>query len=230
MATSTPTQAARRAAAAPPPDDSPALTWLVTWIKGHRQIAGGIIAVLIVGGGLLWWNAISRNRTEAVASERLAQARLAFESRNYPLAGSELSQIVENYSGTRAAQEAELLLAHVRLSQGQGDQAIELLKRFAPSAGVHFRAQAYGLLGAAYENAARFKDAAEAYEVAASKAEYAFLQAQYLSDAGRAWVAIGDTAKALGAYRTITTKMDSTVSSAEAEVRIGELTKGKGVR
>jgi tetratricopeptide (TPR) repeat protein len=228
MPTSAPT--ARRTAASPPPDDSPALTWLITWIKGHRQMTAVIVAVVIVGAGLLWWNAISRSRTEAMASERLAQARLAFESRNYPLAGSELSQIVENYSGTRAAQEAELLLAEVRMSQAQGQQAIDLLKRFAPSAGAHFRAQAYGLLGAGYENAGHFKEAAEAYELAARHAEYGFLKAQYQSDAGRAWVTIGDTAKALEAYRTITSQMDSTALVGEAEVRIGELTKGAGVR
>jgi tetratricopeptide (TPR) repeat protein len=228
MATSTPV--ARRDATAPPPDDAPALTWLVTWIKGHRQIVGAIVAVIVVAAGLVWWNAISKTRTEAAASERLAQARLAFESHNYPLAGSELSQIVENYSGTRSAQEAQLLLAQVRLSQGQGEQSIELLKRFAPSAGPDFRAQAYGLLGGGYENAARFKEAAEAYQLAASDALYPFLKAQYLSDAGRAWVAFGDTAKALGVYRTITSQKDSTVSIAEAEVRIGELTKGAGVR
>jgi tetratricopeptide (TPR) repeat protein len=165
-----------------------------------------------------------------MASERLGQARLAFESRNYPLAGSELSQIVENYSGTRAAQEAELLLAEVRLSQGQGQQAIDLLKRFAPSAGSQFRAQAYGLLGAGYENAGQFREAAETYEVAARHAEHAFLKAQYLSDAGRAWVTAGDTTRALAAYRTITSKIDSTASVVEAEVRIGELTRGAGVR
>ena len=127
----TPAPVARRATAAPPPDDSPALTWLTTWIRGHRQITAGLVVALVVGGGLLWWNAISKNRTEAIASERLSQARLAFESRNYPLAGSELSQVVENYSGTRAAQEAELLLAEARMLQGQGQQAIDLLKRFA---------------------------------------------------------------------------------------------------
>ena len=222
-------QAPRGAVAAPPPDDAPALTWLVTWMKGHRQVTGVLLAAVVVGGGLLWWNAISRSRTETMAGERLAQARLAFESRNYPLAGSELSQIVENYSGTRAAQEAELLLAEVRMSQGQGQQAIDLLARFAPSAGTHFRAQAYGLLGAGYENAGHFKEAAGAYELAARHAEYAFLRAQYLSDAGRTWVTAGDTAKALADYRTIASKMDSTASVAEAEVRIGELTRGAAI-
>ena len=227
MATSAP--AARGAAAQRPPDDAPALTWLITWIKGHRQLTGVIAAVGVVGGGLLWWNAISRSRTEAMASERLAQARLAFDSRNYPLAGSELSQIVENYSGMRAAQEAELLLAQVRILQGQGQQAIDLLKRFAPSAGADFRAQAYGLLGAAYENAGQFREGAEACQLAARHATYAFLKVQYLSDAGRAWVAAGDTTKALGVYRTIVSEKDSTLPVSEAWARIGELTKGAAI-
>ena len=190
------------------------------------MLAGAIAAVLVVGGGLAWWNMISRRRTEDIASERLSQARLAFESRNYPLAGSELSQVVENYSGTRAAEEAQLLLAEVRMAQGQNQQAIEQLNRFAPKAGPHFRAQAYGLLGVAHENAGQLKEAAEAYETAVPYAEYAFLKAQYLSDAGRSWVALGDTAKAIVAYRTIVSKMDSTVTMGEALVRLGELTKG----
>jgi tetratricopeptide (TPR) repeat protein len=206
------------------------LTWLIRWIKGHRQTAGAIAGIIVVGGALVWWSLVSRARTEAVAGERLGQARLAFESRNYPLAASELSQIVENYSGTRAADEADLLGAQVRLYQGQSQQAIELLRGFAPSAGGAFRAQAYGLLGAAYENVGHPKEAAEAYEQAAQHAQFAFLKAQYLSDAGRAWVALGDTARALSDYGTITSKLDSTATVVEAKVRIGELTNGAGAR
>src|SRR2546425_3982579 len=40
-----------------------------------------------------------------------------------------------------------------------------------------------------------------------------------LSDAGRAWLAAGDTAKALLGYRTITEKLDSTSAAGEAKVR-----------
>jgi tetratricopeptide (TPR) repeat protein len=200
----------------------------IEWIRNHRQLAIGIAVVVVVGAGLAWWTFLSRNRTEAAASERLAEARLAFDSRNYPLAASEFSQIVENYSGTSAADQANLLLAQVRMYQGQVLQAIELLKRIAPSMGHDFRAQAYGLLGAAYENARQPREAAAAYEQGAQLAPYPFLKSQYLSDAGRSWVTAGDTTKALGAYRQIVSGMDSTATVAEARVRIGELAKGAG--
>ncbi len=228
MATSV--QAARGAATTPPPGESPALTALLQWLRSHRQATATIATVLVVAGGLVWWNLLSRSRVEGAASERLEQARLAFESRNYPLAASELSQVVENYSGTRAAAQANLLLAEVRLYQGQGQRAVDLLKSIAPSVGRDFAAPAYGLLGAAYENVGHPADAAGAYEEAARRAEFAFLKAQYLSDAGRCWTAAGDTTKALAEYRTIVSGMDSTLAIAEAKVRIGELTRGAGVK
>jgi TolA-binding protein len=184
--------------------------------------------ILVVAAGLFWWNQLSTRQSERFASQALGSARLGFESKNYALAASELSRIIANYPGTGAAAEATLLLAQVRLAQGQSQSAIEVLRKFAPEAGRDYQAQAYGLLGAAYENVGHPKDAAEAYEAAARSARMSFLKAQYLSDAGRAWLAAGDTAKALGAYQTIVTKYDSSSTALEAKVRIGEITKGIG--
>jgi len=198
----------------------------LAWLKGHPRLSSWGAAIIVIGGGLLWWNAISSRRIEINAGRELSSARLAFESRNYPLATSELSRIVANYSGTLAAQEASILLAQVQLAQGQSQSAIESLRRFAPEAGKVYRAQAYGLLGAAYENVAHPREAAEAFQRGAEAAWMPFLRAQMLSDAGRAWVAAGDTAKAIAAYREIVTKLDSTQAVVEAKVRLGELTRG----
>lgn len=225
MATTVSTAAGRPAA-----QQANALTWLVQWVKRHRQASGYIAIALALGAVLLAWSTLSNRTVELQASARLAQARLAVDSRNYALAASELSQLVENYAGSRAAQEGTILLAQVRLAQGQSQQAIQVLSTFAPRAGRTYRAQAYALLGAAYENAARPKDAAEAYERAAETAQFPFLRAQFLSDAGRAWVAAGDTTKAVAAYRAIITQRDSTGSVTEARVRIGELTRGAGAK
>ncbi len=204
--------------------DFAARSW--AWIQSHRQAStyGGLAIVAIAG--LLWWNRISTRQSEERAGTALNEARLAFETKNFPLASSELSSVVANYSGTRAAQEATILLVQIRLLQGQSQQAIEQLKAFAPKADAVYRAQAYGLLGAAYDNVDHPKEAAEAYDQAAAAAQMDFLRAQFLSDAGRAWVAAGDTTKAIGAYQTIVSKYDSLGTAVEAKVRLGELTRG----
>ncbi len=212
----------------PAVEESNALTWLNGWIARHKRAVAYVAVLLAVALALFAWNFLSAKTAERSAGRQISQGRLALDAKNYPLAASVLSQVVENFSGTHAAQEAGILLAQTRLAQGQTQQAIDVLQRSAPGADKYFRAQTYGLLGAAYENALRPKDAATAYESAAAAALYPFLRAQFLSDAGRAWLAAGDTARALGAYRMIAEKLDSTSAAGEAKVRIGELTKGGG--
>jgi tetratricopeptide (TPR) repeat protein len=199
---------------------------VVAWVKGHRRASTWIAAVLVIAAVLLVWTVASTRRSQAVADRQLQGARFAFDNQNLPLAASELSRIVENYSGTNAAAEARLLLGQVRLAQGQPQQAVDLLRDFAPGAGAAYRAQAFGLLGAAYENLGKFKEAAEGYEAGAERARLDFLKAQMLSDAGRAWTAAGDTSKAVAAYRRIVKELPKTTSVTEAKVRLGELTKG----
>src|SRR5213080_1295768 len=212
----------------PAASEGNALTWLTEWIKGHRQAATYAGVVIVLAAGLFGWNLLSTKTAERNAGSQLEQGRLALESKNYPLAASVLAQVVENYAGTHAAQEGTILLAQVRLAQGQTQQAIDVLQRYAPKADKDFRAQAYGLLGAALENALKPRDAAAAYEQAAAAGQYPFLRGQFLADAGRAWIAAGDTTKALAAYRTIVQQLDSATAVGEAKVRLGELTKGAG--
>jgi predicted negative regulator of RcsB-dependent stress response len=214
----------RSEAHAPPSELPGAARWVVNWVKGHKNLAIGIGVVIVAGGGLGWYTVVSRNRVEAAASQHLSQGWLAYDSRNYPLAASELARLVENYAGTKAAAEANILMAQVRLAQGQTQQAIDLLTKVAPTLGRDYQAQAFGLLGVADENAGRLPQAATAYETAASHALYPYQRGQYLSEAGRIWTAAADTAKALADYKTIISGMDSTQVLTEAKVRVGELT------
>ena len=196
------------------------------WVGRHRRQLSWGLGILVVAGGLFGWKRVSTRQSERNASQQLNSARFALESRNYGLAASELARIRENYSGTRSANEASILLAQVRLAQGQSQQAIELLKQVAPEAHADYQSQAYGLLGAAYENVAHPKEAAEVYETAASHARLPFQRAQFLSDAGRAWLAAGDTVHARANYQEIVTNLDSTSTAVEAKVRLGELDRG----
>ncbi|HMA40095.1 MAG TPA: tetratricopeptide repeat protein [Gemmatimonadales bacterium] len=199
---------------------------LLAWVLQHRKAVTWGALVLLLAAGAFAWNFVSTRQSERVASQQLSSARFAFESKNYALAASELSRIAENYSGSRSADEASILLAQTRLAQGQSQQAIDVLKQFAPKASADYRAQAYGLLGASYENVGHPKEAAEAYEQASKNGRLPFERAQFLSDAGRAWLAARDTGRAVAAYQEIVSKLDSTGSAFEAKVRLGELQAG----
>jgi len=199
---------------------------VVGWVKAHRQIASWVGVILVVAAGLFVWTLSTKRRTEEIASRDLQGARFAFENQNYPLAASELAKVVENYSGTNAAAEARILLANVRLLEKQPQQALTVLTDFAPGAPEAYRAQAYGLLGAAYEDMGKPRDAGEAYENGSAAARLDFLKAQMLSDAGRAWTNAGDTTRAVADYRRIVKEFAKEGIAGEAKVRLGELTKG----
>ncbi len=198
----------------------------VDWVKAHRQITSWIGAIVVVGAVLFLWTMSTKRRTEEIASRDLQGARFAFENQNLPLAASELAKVVENYSGTNAAAEARLLLANVRLLEQKPEQAVAVLKDYADGAPRAYRAQSYGLLGAAYENMGRLREAGGAYESGSAAARLDFLKAQMLSDAGRAWTNAGDTTRAVAAYRRIVTDFAKEGMANEAKVRLAELTKG----
>ncbi|MGH7673674.1 MAG: tetratricopeptide repeat protein [Gemmatimonadales bacterium] len=195
-------------------------------VREHRQIATYVVGAVAIGLLLAAWTLWSGRQAAGRAGEQLQQARGAFESGNLTLAASELNRVVENYSGTHAAEEATLLLAQVRLRQGQTPQAVDLLRKFASDASSAYRAQAYGLLGAAYENGGRLREAAEAYEQASRAARLPVFEAQYLSEAARVWVVVPDTARALAQYERIVRDFKKVGPTVEAQVRIGELTRG----
>src|SRR6266852_2384593 len=179
---------------------------VVAWVKRHKQLSSWIGAVIVIAAVLFVWQLSTKRRAEEIASRELQGARFAFENQNLPLAASEL--------------------ANVRLLQGQPQQAVTVLQDWAPGAGQAYRSQAYSLLGAAYENPGRFRDAADAYEKASSAARLDFQRAQLLSDAGRAWTSAADTARAIAAYRRIVKDFPKESAVTEAKVRLGELTKG----
>jgi len=195
------------------------------WVRRHKQLSSWIGTVIVIAAGLFVWHLSTSRRTEEIASRELQGARFAFENQNMPLAASELAKVVENYDGTNAAEEARLLLANVRLLQGQPQQAVAVLQTWAAGAGQAFRSQAYGLLGAANENLGRFRDAAQAYEKASEAGRLDFQRAQFLSDAGRAWTSAADTSRAVAAYRRLVKDFPKESSVTEAKVRLGELTK-----
>lgn len=198
------------------------------WYRDRNRLAlAGGIAVLLVAL-LAWFILASNRRKEEFAQRSLSQARSAAEAGNLPLASSELQKLIGTYEGTDAASEAVITLNQVRMVNGQNELAAVGLRDFlADNPNERFRAPAYGLLGAALENAKRFAEAGEAFTNASESAKLEYLKSRYLVDAGRSYRVAGKVAEATAAYRSVVQNYPETASFTEAQVRLAELTGGK---
>ena len=191
--------------------------------KNTRTLAilGG--AAFVVAAGVWLW-ITSANRKEVFAQQALGQARVSAENGNLPLAASDLARLVERFGGTHAADEAAIMLAQVRLLQGQRDVAINDLQRFVRSRRpAYVRASAYALLGNGLEDSGKLREAGEAYRQASAATPLDFLRATYLLDAGRVLTAAGDTTGARAAYGEVLSKYGRLEQSTEARVRMAEI-------
>lgn len=181
-------------------------------------------ASLAVVLGAVWFVSTARERKERFAARALDEVRGAAQAGNLLLAASDLSRLLTTYGETAAADQAVILLAQIRLLQDNPSQAAtELRQALERGMREQFRAPALGLLGAALENLGNFRDAGEAHERAAQASWYEYLKAHFLNEAGRAFSAAGDTARAVAAYRRVIDEFGDSPGAAEAGVRLAEL-------
>lgn len=199
----------------------------LAWAHTNRKllmVAGGVLLAILVG---VWFVTTAKGRREDFANRTLTQARNLADAGNLPEASAQFQEIIDTYGGTVAAQEAEIALNQYRLASGQSELAVVRLREYvASNPSPRFATAANGLLGAALENVGRPAEAAEAYQQASLAASVDYLKADYLLQAGRAFVAGGKTAEAEAAYRQIIEKYSKTGPFVEAQVRLAELTKG----
>jgi tetratricopeptide (TPR) repeat protein len=197
------------------------------WVKKRqRPLTIGAVVLAIIAGGI-WLTTVTAERKEQAAQAALEQARNAFDAQNLPAAASEFQRVSQTYSGTRAATEASLALNQVRMINGQNELAIVSLRELvAQNPDPQFAVPAHGLLGAALENVSRPGEAAQAFVEGSELADVDYLKADYLLEAGRAYVAAGEPERAKEVYQKIITDYSETPSYTEAQVRLGEVLKG----
>lgn len=199
------------------------IDWAQWFARNSRNltIVGSVVAIAALG---FWWYHASSVRKETFASMALEQARGSAEAGNLPLAASDLAKVYEQYKGTRAADQAALILASVRLLQGQNQVAVSGLQEFLKGSHPNYvEASAYGMLGGGLEQLGRDREAGQAYQRAADKADLDFMKAQYLIDAGRSLALGRDSAGAKAVLGTVLKKYGNLQQAAEARVRMAEL-------
>ncbi len=202
---------------------------IISWLQARQKaigIAAGVVFVLGLAG---WYVVESGRRKQAQALAGLDQARSSMEAGNYPEASAGFQKVTQNYAGTDAAYEAALALNQVRMLSGQGQLAVDDLRKLvASNPPGSYGAAARAHLAMALENTGKAAEAASEYVKAAELAPEAFRKVDALLSAARSYRAIGKETEAIAVLSELIKKYPKeTAGIAEAEVRLAEITKGK---
>lgn len=221
-----PRSPSRRPGQSQDPDDAflAKVLELTTWARKNRQtlIVAGVVAILLVVGGLYYWNLrVTEAREAAQELERLQQVVAMSE----PQEGkAELRGFLERYGGTRFAHEARLSLAELHLLDGEVSDAIDVLDPSRRDLGDPVAVQGAYLLAIAYEEAGRWRDAEELYLELVDRVDLGFQRREALEGAARSRVERDDVDGALELYGQILDELeDDDPRRSRFELKMAEL-------
>ncbi len=182
-----------------------------TWFEKNPKIVIGVVAgLLLIVGGYFGYQYYIGNQDTAAQSE-MFQAVRYFESDSLNLAlngdGNNLGflQIIDDYSGTDAANLANFYAGAIYLKQAKFPLAIFHLEDFSAS-DMLVQARAYSLMGDAYMEQKDFDNAAKYYDKAAGYKPNKEFSPVYLMKAALAYEKLNQNDKAIAAYQAIIDK------------------------
>lgn len=191
------------------------------WAKENgKAIAIGVIVVL-VGAGVWAGYKQYRDRRADQAEVALNRARQSYAQGNLPLAQTDLKRVISRYGGSSAGSQATMLLAQAFYEQGKADSGLKALNDGSSSNADEAAFEA--LKGAGFEQKKEYPQAAERYRAAANLAHAKIAKDRYMADAARALTSAGKKDEAAAIW-TALSKDEASSFSAEAKVRLGELT------
>ena len=173
--------------------------------KNITLILGGVIILAVVGFFLYSGQVDSKNKE---ANEEMFQAIYNYEADSLAKAlnGDGFNygfiQIINEYSGTEAANLANLYAGNIYMNLGDFPSALRHLKEFSSSDYV-VQARAYSLIGDSHMELAEYAEAASYYEKAAEYKPNASYTPIYLQKLALASEKAGDYSGAAEAYGTI---------------------------
>ena len=194
------------------------------WFRINSRLVTAAAAVVIAVAFGVWFYNRSQVLKNENADKKLLAAKQSLTSGNVPLAQSDLKRVADQYPGTSAGAEAGMLLAQVRLDQGDNQGAVTALKALLEKNGSGpYTASIRSLLADAYVQLDKPADAAAEYERAALATTMPNERALLLAKIGRAYLAAGKKDKAREAWEALAAQQDNPQLAAEARVRLGEL-------
>lgn len=197
---------------------------VLDWTRlNSRALAAGAAVVVIAAAGY-WFYIRSKQIQAGNAEKALLQAKQSLTAGNMALAQSDLQKVYTRYSSTGAGVEAAMLLAQIDYDAGKPQDGVSRLEKVSGSrAASDNEATIKSLEGDGYAQMGKLAEAAKAYQGAADATILQNEKAFNTAKAARAYQAAGDTAQARTIWTAIVNDPNAQSMSAEAKIRLGEL-------
>ncbi|NMM46885.1 tetratricopeptide repeat protein [Marinigracilibium pacificum] len=169
-------------------------------------VFGAAAALVLIVAGIVGYNYYTGNQNDK-AQEEMFQAQYWFENDSLSLAlegttvNSGFLDIIDDYSGTDAANLANYYAGAIYLKQGEYDKAIDHLEAYSND-DLLSPAFSKSLLGDAYLEKGNYSEAAALFEAAANSDDNV-MSPDYLMQAAMAYEMAGNTSKAAEIYSAI---------------------------
>lgn len=174
-----------------------------TWSRANsRVVAITLGVVLLVAVGAFWFTSQQR-QLENQAAARFTQVQQTVASGNAQLAIRDLQTYLSQFGGTRAADQARLLLAGILMEQDQPQEAVEALGDLPKDIDRPLGLAAARIEAAALEESGSLEEAVRAYQRIASDARFTYQRREALADAARVQLALGEPGRAARLYQQI---------------------------
>jgi len=206
------------------------------WVQKNQNYILGVIGVIAVGVlAYLGYHQFIQNPKEAAAANELFYPQqyfdqaLASETEKDSLFTLALNgaqgkygflDIIEEYSGTKAANLAQYSAGMTYLNLKQYDQAVAHLEDFSSDDDI-MGAMAKGGIGDAFSQLNQPEDALDYYEKAIAHSDNEFTAPRFLHKAGVVALELGEKSKALGYFERIKEEYPNSQEANGVEALIG---------
>ena len=177
--------------------------------ENQNLLLGGLLALVLIIGGFFAYNNFYKQPRQEAAIKAMTQAQIQFERDSFALAlenpgadGEGFLDIIDNYSGTPAANLANYYAGICWLNLGEYEAAISYLQDYDASGEV-LPIMKYGAIGDAKGELGQLDEASDFYKKAIAAGENDYLAAYYLKKMGQLFEKNGKLDQAKEAYMRI---------------------------
>ncbi|MCP3660148.1 MAG: tetratricopeptide repeat protein [Bacteroidetes bacterium] len=167
----------------------------------------------------------NKEKKNLKASDEMFRANYYFEEGNYDKAlkgdGSYkgFTEIINTYPNTKAAQLANFYIGIINMNKKEYESAISNFKKFNLKDYL-LQARAYSLIGDAFSQQGKFKEALDYYMKAANEKPNKILSPKYLSKAAIVNLKLGNKKAAMECYKDIKKQYPKSIYAKEADKKI----------